>query len=247
MASQTDRPMEGERYTAKDPSDYPALPSGLVPLPYFPILCRALGGVTISIVLCYLEIHHSAPEPDLQAPARLRNPPIYLDCDRACFDLGVSRRTLDIALMCLGTWWKEETQRSAAARAGREFLCPSPSFHVRNNARIKPYAIVGSRQYADRRTLAIHRNYPRLAQIFVNAGITTLNQTPQPASLHCVTNDGTCASTSVTLSLSEVLESACGIAPAKHGIAWGWSPERKMAHSRRMAELWAERRKSPKK
>jgi|ERR1035441_3269528 hypothetical protein len=247
MANQYDTRPFGEHNTPMRPSKAPMPRSAIEPLPFYPMLCRALGGVTISIVLCYLEIHHSAPEPDLEAPARLRNPSIYLDCDRACFDLGVSLRTLDMALMCLGTWWKGETQRSVAARAGREFLSPSPSFHVRNNARIKPYAIVGSRQYADRRTLAIHRNYPRLAQIFINAGITTLDQTPQPASLHCVTNDGTCASASVTLSLSEVLESACGIEPAKHGIAWGWSPERKMAHSRRMAELWAERRKSPKK
>ena len=41
MANQTDRPMEGERYAPKYPRDYPASPSGLQPLPYYPNLKRA--------------------------------------------------------------------------------------------------------------------------------------------------------------------------------------------------------------
>jgi hypothetical protein len=236
MANQTDRPMEGERYAPKHPRDYPALP-------YYPRLGRALGGVTISIVVCYLEIHHPAPAPDFTAPPRLRNPPVYLDCDQACEDLGVSGRTLDIALCGVAVWWRGEQERSAAARSGRDFIKPNPSFHVRTHARIRPYAIVGSRSYSHPRTIAIHRNFPRLAQILIDAGIIPISQAP----IDCTHLSQTYTSGRSALSVSSVLESAIGLVPARRGIAWGWSPERKMAHSMRMAELWAERRKSPKK
>lgn len=245
VANHTDRPMEGERHAPTSPRDCPASPSGLPPLPYFPSLCRVLGGVTISIVLTYLEIHHSAQEPDLMAPVRLRNPPAYLDCDRACEDLGVSRRTLHTALDGIGVWWGVEEKRSAASRAGRDFISLNPSFHVQAKARIRPYAIVGSRAYNRIRTLAIHRNYPRIAQIFVQAGVTTLDQLPQSIQFHCANIEANPVSSRSPYSLPDVLESACAIGrPRRVGADWGWTPERRTQQSERMKRKWAERRKS---
>jgi len=235
MANQTDRPMEGEWYAPKHPRDYPALP-------YYPRLGRALGGVTISIVVCYLEIHHPASPADPEAPARLRNPPIYLDCDQACEELGVSRRTLHTALDGIGVWWGAEDQRSAASRAGRDFISLNPSFHVRAKARIRPYAIVGSRAYNRTRTLAIHRNYPRIAQIFVQAGVTTLDQLPQSIQFHCANIEATSASSRSLDSLSGVLENALNLRPRRVGADWGWSQERKLDQSQRMTLFWANRR-----
>jgi hypothetical protein len=51
MAIPYDRPMVGERYRPKYPRDYPALPSGLQPLPYYPNLKRELRSVTGALVL----------------------------------------------------------------------------------------------------------------------------------------------------------------------------------------------------
>jgi hypothetical protein len=243
MANHTDRPEDEERHAPTSPRDCPASPSGLPPLPYFPSLCRVLGGVTISIVVCYLEIHHSAPEPDLLAPARLRNPPIYLDCDCACEDLGVSRRTLHTALDGIGVWWGAEEQRSAASRAGRDFISLNPSFHVRAKARIRPYAIVGSRAYNRTRTLAIHRNYPRVAQIFVQAGVTTLDQLPKSIQFHCANIKDTSASSRSLDSLPGVLENALNLRRRRVGADWGWTLERRAEQSERMTRKWAERRK----
>lgn len=206
------------------------------PLPYFPTLCRLLGGVTISIVLVYLEIHHSAPEPDpATQPARagLRIPPVYLDCDQACEDLGVSRRTLQAALESLGTWWKGEAQRSSASRAGRDFINTGRSFPASTYTKIKPLAIVGSRKHNEPRTLAIHRNPERLHQILVDSGII--------ASHNWAHNPATYATKGVTDTPAIVLESLLGVS-AKRGLAWGWSQERVLAQSARMTELWAKRR-----
>ena len=207
------------------------------PIPYHPALCRVLGGVTISIVLVYLEIHHSPPEPDMDAqPARagLRIPPVSLDCDQACDDLGVSRRTLDSALHSLGVWWKLEAQRAAAARSGRDFLNSGRSFPASSQTSVRPYAIVGSRQWNQPRTLTIHRNSTRLEQIAIAAGISQ----PYKTDLNCVSYSDTSASGHSLDDTCCVLESALEIGPAKVGIAWGWSDERRRAASERMTAKW---------
>lgn len=211
--------------------------SKIDPLPYFPQLCRVLGGVTISIVLVYLEIHHSPPDPDPDAQrsrAGLRTPPVSLDCDQACEDLGVSRRTLHTALESLGTWWRVEALRSSAARSGRDFINSGHSFPSGTYAKVKPYAIVGSREFNAPRTLTIHRNLQRLEQIAIDAGILSPH--------NCVTLSDTSASTHSVHSPSEVLENVLRLGPAKGGIAWGWSQKRVLEHSERMTRLWAERR-----
>jgi hypothetical protein len=212
------------------------------PIPYHAALCRVLGGVTISIVLVYLEIHHSPQDldPDAQpARAGLRTPPVSLDCDQACQDLGVSRRTLHTALESLGVWWRTEQQRSGAARSGRDFIHSGRSFPASTHTIVRPYAIVGSRKHNQPRTLVIHRNQTRLNQILVDAGL-----------LECrnwAANSDTCVSTSVADSPSDVLENVLGLGAVKRGIAWGWSQKRVLEHSERMTRIWAERREKASK
>lgn len=215
--------------------------SKIDPLPYIPQLCRVLGGVTISIVLVYLEIHHSPQDPETATqPARtgLRMPPVSLECDQACEDLGVSRRTLHTALDSLGVWWKLESQRSGAARSGRDFLNTRRSFPASTQTPIRPYAIVGSRDWNDHRILAIHRNPARIEQILIDAGISE----PYSSDLNCVTYSETSRSTSVADTVVDVLGNVLNLQPAKGGIAWGWSQKRVIEHSERMTRLWAERR-----
>lgn len=207
------------------------------PVPYHASLCRVLGGVTISIVLVYLEIHHSpqelypAPQP---ARTGLRMPPVSLDCDQACEDLGVSRRTLHSALDALSVWWKNESQRSGAARSSREFLRTYHSLDGGKLDAIRPYSIVGTRKWTSARTLIIHRNTARIDQIAVAAGLLTASR--------CTSYSDTSPSTHSVDAPSDVLRKALNLAPAKGGIAWGWSQKRVKEHSERMTRLWAERR-----
>jgi predicted transcriptional regulator len=153
-----------------------------------------------------------------------------LDCDQACEDLGIAGRTLDTALQSLGTWWRDESQRSAAARSGRDFHNSVQSFPPSTLAKIKPYAIVGSRAHARPRTLVIHRNYQRLDQILAHAGILQPNKV--------ITLSETSALGHGVRGGLDVLESELQIGPAKRGIAWGWSEERRKATSERMTAKW---------
>lgn len=167
MTNRIDRSMEGERYTPKHQPDYPASPSRLSSLPYFPMLCRALGGVTISLVVCYLEIHHPAPILESEAPTGRNNAPVYLDCDAVCANLGVSLRTLHISLCCISTWWGSEEERSRAARAGREFLNPNHSRY----GRWKFYSATGSKTWRPGTIIQLRRNFAHLDNLMQNAGI----------------------------------------------------------------------------
>ena len=219
------------------------LSTGIPPLPYFPALCRVLGGVTIAVVFVYLEIHHSAPEPDLDQnpaaePARagLRNPPISLDCDQACEDLGVSRRTLHLSLACLSVWWQSEAQRSSAARAGREFLSLTKSVPARTTNSIRPYSIIGSKQYEQHRIITIHRNTQRINQLAIAIGIPTR----QPETARFAEQSQTSASSHSGHSPSEILVEVLGIKPIKRGIDWGWSDERKVAKKTQMVAYWTQ-------
>jgi hypothetical protein len=176
MANQYDTRPFGEHNTPMRPSKAPMPRSTIEPLPYFPALCRLLSGVTISLVVCYLEIHHPAPEPDLQSFTGHQNPPIFLDCDQACEDLGVSRRTLHVSLCCLSTWWSSELERQRAARASREFLNPDHSRY----GRLKFYSVTGSKTLRPGTVIQIRRNYGHLAKLLQDAGIATL-AVPVPA------------------------------------------------------------------
>jgi hypothetical protein len=166
----------GEHNTPMRPSKAPMPRSTIEPLPYFPALCRVLSGVTISLVVSYLEIHHPSPEPDFQSFTGHQNPPIFLDCDRAALDLGVSRRTLHVSLCCLCTWWPSESERQRAARAGREFLNPDHSRY----GRLKFYSATGSKTWRPGTIIRLRRNFGHLAKLLQNAGIATL-AVPVPA------------------------------------------------------------------
>lgn len=209
------------------------------PLPYYPQLCRILGGVTLAVVLVYLEIHHSAPEP----AAGRKYAPAYLDCDQACAELRVSRRTLNIALEGLSVWWKNDSQRSAAARAGREFIAASPSFHVPLSARVRPYACVGSRAFLRPRTIAIHRNMQQIERILIESSIIPATQTGHEYTAESETP----ASAHSPCSPSAVLESVLQTKPVARGLAWGWSEDRRVAASARMTEFWAKWRETREK
>jgi hypothetical protein len=166
----------------------------------------------------------------------LRMPPVALDCDQACDDLGVARRTLHTAIESLGVWWRLEAQRSSAARSGRDFLTSANSFPIGAKAGIRPYAIVGPRDFERPRTLVIHRNTLRINEILVNAGIV---QPDKLGSVRSTSNGERCVS-----SVGDVLANELGLAPVKRGLAWGWSQKRVKEHSARMTRLWAERREN---
>lgn len=235
MANETARPIEAERNTPKDPRDHPAAPSGLPPLPYFPMLCRALGGATISLVVCYLEIHHSAPQPIPEARAGLRSTPVYVDCDQMCASIGVNRRTLHIALYCLAVWWRSEEMRSSAARAGREFLNQTHTLH----GKVKPYSIVGTRDQKINQTFIIRRNFGRINQILTEASIDQWHEPAQQALHKYSVEDQPCAFTHTARELAEILEKASYL-----GVRNGWTEERKRAQSVIMKAIWERRKKS---
>jgi hypothetical protein len=170
MANQVDRAIARERCTSKHIDVFPALPPAPPRLPYFPVLSRALGGVTISLVVCYLEIHHPTPKAIPEAYGGLRNLSINLDCDQVCEDLGISRRTLHICLCCISTWWKSEEDRSRAARAGREFINPD---HTRYG-RLKFYSATGSKTWRPGTVIGLRRNSTHLENLLQSAGIGPL-------------------------------------------------------------------------
>ena len=137
MANQYGRPMEGERYTPKYSHDYPALPSGLLPLPYYPNLKRELRSVTGALVLTYLEIYH----PPLQdASGALLSAPVTLHLDQISEDLQISRRTLFTALCVLAARWGSEEAR---ARAAADNVCsadpPQAQMSATESPRVIPF------------------------------------------------------------------------------------------------------------
>ena len=137
------------------------------PIPYFASLAKELHGPTLALVLTYLEIHH-APEQDPDAPSlSLSGTPVEIDCDDVCAALGISRRTLHIALNCLGAWFKDESERSRAQRAGREFLNP---IHTRYGS-VKFLSVTGSRAYAFPRKLRIRGNHQAITNLFTRANV----------------------------------------------------------------------------
>jgi hypothetical protein len=169
MANQHGRPMEGERHTPKYPRDYPALPSGLQPLPFYPNLKRELRSVTGALVLTYLEIYHP---PSRDASGALLRAPVTLHLDQISEDLQISRRTLFTALCVLAARWGSEEARARAARAGREFLNPAHTV----NGRFKLYSVTGAIGYIPHTIVQLSRNFPLISAMLQKAGITSLTQ-----------------------------------------------------------------------
>jgi hypothetical protein len=210
MTSQTDRPVEGERYTARYPCDYPASPSGLQPSIYYPNLKRELQSVTGSLLLTYLEIHHPTPRgPD----GAILTTPVTLDLDAVAADLQVSRRTLCVNLSVLCAWWPTEEARGRAARAGREFLNPD---HTRYG-HWKFYSATGSKTWRPGTIIRLRRNFAHLTKLLQDAGIATLAVPVPPVALPVPAMAECCVSTSAAHipvqkeSLSEILSSALGL------------------------------------
>lgn len=173
MAIQNDARPIGERNTPMSPSKVPMPPSTIEPLPYFPALKGQLCGVTASLVLTYLEIHHPAPQDSIGA---ILTTPVTLNLDAVATDLQVSRRTLLVTLSVLCAWWPTEEARCRAARASREFLNPD---HTRYG-RWKFYSATGSKTWRPGTIIQLRRNFGHLAVLFRDAGIATLT-VPAPA------------------------------------------------------------------
>ena len=169
MANQYGKPMEGERHTPKYPRDYPASPSGLQPLPFYPNLKRELRSVTGALVLTYLEIYHP---PSQDASGALLSAPVTLHLDQISEDLQISRRTLFTALCVLAARCGSEEARARAARAGREFLNPAHTV----NGKFKPYSVTGAIGYIPHTSVQLRRNFSLISAMLQNAEITSLAQ-----------------------------------------------------------------------
>ena len=210
MTSRTHKPIEGERYKAKYQRDYPALPSGLLPLPFYPNLKRELRSVTAVLVLTYLEAYYPTPQ---DASGALLRAPVTLHLDQISEDLQISRRTLFTALCVLAARWGSEETRGRAARAGREFLNPA---HTRNG-HWKFYSVTGAVGYVPSTIVQLRRNFPLLSALLQKAGITSLTQQEFISTDHFKTldDDAISAPTAHNLtpkeSLSEILSSALGL------------------------------------
>ena len=173
MANQNYRPTEGERYAPKYPRDYPALPSGLQPLPYYSNLKRELRSVTGALVLTYLEIYHP---PSQDASGALLRAPVTLHLDQISEDLQISRRTLFTALCVLAARWGSEEARARAARAGREFLNPAHTI----NGKFKPYSVTGAIGYVPHTTVQLRRNFPLISAMLQNLSLIHISEPTRP-------------------------------------------------------------------
>ena len=170
--------------------------STIDPLPYFPNIVRQVRGPTNAMVLTYLEMIHPAPQDENEA---ILDRAVTIDCDQACQDIQVSRRTLHVALRCLGAWYLTEDLRGRAERAGRVFINTDHSL----NGVIKCYSVVGSKDFlAAHNRIAIKRNLPHLNALFDRAGmpylqcpvVSTLSATSRNVAKSGICATGRCAS-----------------------------------------------------
>ena len=155
------------------PLSVPMLPSTIEPLPYFPNLHRCIHGVTASLVLTYLEIHHPAPR---DSNGTILTIPLTLSLDTVAADLQVSRRTLCVSLSVICTWWPTERARLRAACASREFL-------NRDHSRCgqwKFYSATGPKTWRQGTIIQLRRDFRHLSMLIQDAGIATL-AVPVPA------------------------------------------------------------------
>ena len=141
--------------------------AAIAPVPYYPNLYSAVKSVAATLVLTYLEIHHLATQGNQWATSSL---PVTISMDDLAAGLRVSRRTI---LRCLGyiaTWYKDDRARWCAARAGREFLQPN---HKRFGT-VKPYSVVGPRNFRPGIVLQLRRNLPYLGHMLQQAGMKAI-------------------------------------------------------------------------
>jgi hypothetical protein len=173
VANQYDTRPIGERNTPVQPTKVPMVRSTIEPLPYFPNLHRHIRGVTASLVLTYLEIHHPAPR---GLNGAILTTAVTLNLDAVAADLQVSRRTLLVTLSVLCAWWLTEEAQCRAARASREFLNPD---HARYG-QWKFYSATGSKTWRPGTIIQLRRNFAHLTWLLQQAGIATL-AVPVPA------------------------------------------------------------------
>jgi hypothetical protein len=118
-------------------------------MPYSPALRQLLGSYGASLLLIYLE----------------REPQDHftLHIDRTSVRLYLSPVTFWKHVRMIAVGWRAERSRSLARQAGREFLTRA----TRGSGAHKPYSYVR----IDKRTLAFHRNRPRVNQLLAQAGL----------------------------------------------------------------------------
>ena len=170
------------------------------PLPYYSGLAKVLHGPTLALVLTYLEWHHLAPQDSPEGIPGPENSPVIIDCDEVSAALGVSRRTLHIALACLGACRSSEEARVRAARVGREFLNTAHSLKPSGHDPVKCYSFTGPRSYSRPQILAMRRNQGKLASVLAKAGII-------PDQVQIPSNVELCATSSSVRSLPQILAS----------------------------------------
>ena len=170
------------------------------PIPYYSGLAKVLHGPTLALTLTYLEWHHPAPQDSNDGHPGPENAPVIIDCDEVSAALGISRRTLHIALCCLGCWWSTEEARARAARVDREFLNPAHALPPKGHDPVKIYSVTGSKAWQNHRSLALRRNLPKLVSILSQAGIIKDQS-------HLAANVDTSATSSSARSLPQILAS----------------------------------------
>jgi hypothetical protein len=205
MANHNDTRQVGEGDKSARPSTVPMPPSTIEPLPYFPNLHRCIHGVTASLLLTYLEIHHPAPrDTSNQRYQRVTSLPVTLNLDAVAADLQVSRRTLCVNLSVLCTWWPTEMARLRAARCCREFLNPD---HTRYG-RSKFYSATGSKTWRPGTIIQLRRNFKSLSMLLRDAGIAAL-AVPVPAlaiPVPTLAENGVSASARISLFSRKIIE-----------------------------------------
>jgi hypothetical protein len=157
------------------------------PIPYYAGLAKVLHGPTLALVLTYLEWYHPAPQDSPDGHPGIENAPVTIDCDQVSAALGVSRRTLHIALSCLGACRSSEEARVRAARVGREFLNTAHSLKPSGHDPVKCYSFTGPRSYSRPQILAMRRNHGKLASVLAKAGIIP-EQFPIPSNVDSSTS-----------------------------------------------------------
>jgi hypothetical protein len=212
---------------------YSLEPSTIDPLPYFPNIVRQVRGPTNAMVLTYLEMIHPCPQ---DANGAILDRPVTVDCDQACQDIQISRRTLHVALRCLGAWFLTEDQRQRAERVARAFINENHSLH----GTVKFYSIVGPKEFfAAGIRLSIKRNQPHLQTLFRRAGLICLS-TPivsEPSvGLHDWQDASICASSRSLPSLLAEVMPAWGDRRAERWDRWRRANGKKSANPGRMRD-----------
>src|ERR1700721_572085 len=206
--------------------------STIDPPPPFPNLVRQVRGPTNAMVLTYIEMIYPCPQ---DANGAVLDRAVTIDCDQACRDIQVSRRTLHVALRCLGAWYLTEGDLGRAERAGRAFINADHSLH----GPVKIYSIVGSKCFSQPHSiLSVKRNWPRLNAIFASTKLAFLQypfvSTPFGAN-HVPMNDDTGATSRCASILARVMPD-WGDRRAERWDRWGGGSGKKTRNPGRMRD-----------